>query len=55
MEFMELAEAPDQGLTRDRLGKGGGGRFRPLRFFLYNVRNTTDVDAKLGIPFLTSI
>ena len=36
-------------------GGGGGGCIRPTLFFLNNVRNVTDVDAELSIPFRTSI
>ena len=36
-------------------GGGGGGRTRPPRFFLNNFRCVTGIDAKLGIPFRTSI
>ena len=32
-----------------------GGRIRPPRFFLNNVRSVTGIDAKLDIPFRTSI
>ena len=40
-----------RGLTFDRLG----GRIRPPRFFLNNVRTVTAIDPKLGIPLCISI
>ena len=33
----------------------GGGRIRPPRFLVDNLRLVADIDAKLGIPFRTSI
>ena len=41
----------NQVITRDRLGVDPP----PPPFFLNNVRNVTDIDAKLGIPFHTSM
>ena len=43
-------EGLSAGLTRDRLG----GHIRPPQFFLNTVRGVTGIDAKLGMPFLTS-
>ena len=41
-------------LTRDHLG-GVGSAPLPPRFFLNNVRSDIDINAKLGVPFRTSI
>ena len=44
-------EMRQPGIPRDRLG----GRIRPPRFFINNVRDVTGIGATLGTPLRTSI